>query len=395
MIAQRLPPEILLSIFNNIPRVRAKPSSYITGQVDPMRGIPRVCKSWYLPGTEVLYKFVCVPRVAAVLQFHKTLIATSSIVPTPPSGAKQRKSRLGSLVKILLLPKRVWDGCPESLVMLFARVIDLCDSLEEIQVICNLTQDSRFPHQLPIYPLPLPINKHSNLKIIALANADNHLYTNFPFNPARFPCLEELCLSGFRISTEVNPEDLQVLPKLKMARFESCDIGRLEEWLIRCPQLTRLEFDLSNWVVQHGGILEKNTLRVLQWSRSLNPVRLSHISECNNLIALTIDYNTFNQQWDLIPISIIHLSILFKESDTPDTELFKKFAVCGPPILRVALKFLLLRISRTHPWIVENQSRLEEQFKEKGVAVTLDLTKFGPRMYSCFCLDLLILIPSL
>ena len=58
--AQRLPQEILLHIFNAVPRARPQPSSYQVSQLDAMRHIPLVCRSWHAPATEILYKFVSV-----------------------------------------------------------------------------------------------------------------------------------------------------------------------------------------------------------------------------------------------------------------------------------------------------------------------------------------------
>lgn len=58
--AQRLPQEILLHIFNAVPRARPQPSSYQVSQLDAMRHVPLVCRSWHAPATEILYKFVSV-----------------------------------------------------------------------------------------------------------------------------------------------------------------------------------------------------------------------------------------------------------------------------------------------------------------------------------------------
>ncbi|KIM33471.1 hypothetical protein M408DRAFT_326181 [Serendipita vermifera MAFF 305830] len=382
-IAQQLPHEILLQIFNLIPRVRAKPSSYITGQVDPMRHIPRVCKNWFNPGTEVLYKFVCVPRVASAMLFYRTLAAKThphsllGFLKERRRRSEQRSVGLGSLVKILLLPKRVWVGCPPGLTVLFSRIINACDSLDEIQVICTIMHDPRFPHQIPRYPLPTPIGKHANLKTIALANAEASLWTNFPLFSEQFPNLEDICLSGFRISDLVDPSNLQPLLKLKSIRLESCDIGNLERWLMTCPALRKVEIDLSVWnVLPGGGVFPQ--LTILQWSRTSTPIDLIHISECNDLQTLTTDYHTFQYQWKHIPRHIQDLNIIAREADVPTQSDFSEFIRGFEGVSLGRLRHMTLRIAKENPWIIENAGWLRELTKEHDVDLELDLTKFGP-----------------
>lgn len=403
------------SIFNLIPRVRAKPSSYITGQVDPMRHIPRVCKAWFNPATEVLYKFVCVPRVNAAMLLYRTLTAKAhpdsllgflkDKAKRGKKGSSERKgSGLGGLVRVLLLPKRVWVGCPPRLVLLFTRIIGLCDSLDEIQVICTIAHDERFSHQVPRYPLPIPLHKHTQLKSLALANAEATLWTNFPIFSNQFPELEELCLSGFRISNLVRAEEVGPLPKLRSIRLESCDIGTLEGWLATCPLLRTLEIDLSVWTVgPDGGIFGRDMLTSLQWSRTSTPIDLNHVAKCKNLRLFTTDYPTFRHQWELVPPNIAHLLVIFRDADTPSKQPFSDFfeaAECVNGWGRSAqiqeeeaeeskapkespqetrLERLTVRIAMANPWIVENAEWLKGLCKEKGVQLELDLTKFGPR----------------
>ncbi|PVG04251.1 hypothetical protein CPB86DRAFT_792962 [Serendipita vermifera] len=353
-LAQRLPEEILLHIFNLVPRVRAKPSSYITGQVDPMRHIPRVCKAWFNPATEVLYKFVCVPRVNSAMLFYRTM--ASQVHPHSQLGfLKERRKKkkkedqkadvsgLGSLVKILLLPKRV------------------------------------FPHRLPTYPLPIPIGKHRGLKSLALANAEASLWTNFPLFSDQFPNLEELCLSGFRISTLIEATEVKPLLQLRYVRLESCDIGRLESWLIQCPKLRRLEIDLSVWnVPADGGIFSKDTLTRLQWSRTSTPIDLKHITSCKHLRTFTTDYHSFRTQWRFIPRRVHHLYIIFREADEPTKAVFTAFMEDSELVALGSLERLTVRIAKANPWIAENVEWLKALTKEKKVKLDLDLTKFGP-----------------
>jgi len=311
---------------------------------------------------------------------------------------KKSASGLGGLVRILLLPKRVWVGCPPRLVLLFTRILSLCDSLDEIQVICTITHDPRFPHQIPRYSLPIPMYKHTNLKTLALANAEASLWTNFPLFPGQFPLLEELCLSGFRISGLVRPEEVGILKKLRSVRLESCDIGSLEGWLAMCPSLKTLEIDLSVWTVGiNGGIFAKDTLTSLQWSRTSTPIDLAHISRCKQLRMLTTDYNTFSRQWASIPPKIAHLFIIFRESDEPSCETFSDFLDRGGCVnkwgntsqdeeggessKKAGLERMTVRIAMANPWIVKKAEWLRQLCQEKSVQLELDLTKFGPREY--------------
>lgn len=351
-----------------------------------MRHIPRTCRAWFAPATEILYKFVCVPRVASAMLLYRTL--ASKAQPQSLLGylkerrrrSQQRGTSLGSLVKTLLLPKRVWVGCPPRLTVLFAGIINLCDSLDEIQVICTIVHDIRFPHRIPRYPLPIPMGKHSNLKSIALANAEATLWTNFPLFSNQFPNLEDICLSGFRISTLVSPDELQPLLKLRSMRLESCDIGNLERWLMTCPLLTKLEIDLSVWTISpDGGIFTKDTLTSLQWSRTSTPIDLVHVVECKNLRTLTTDYHTFQRQWKNIPRHIDSLHIIAREADVPVPNDFVQFLNASEVVTLGRLDHLTLRIAKENPWITQNAEWLKKLTKSKGVALDLDLTKFGPR----------------
>lgn len=366
-----------------------------------MRHIPRVCKNWFNPGTEVLYKFVCVPRVASAMLFCRTLSAKAhpdsllGFLRDRRRRSQQRGAGLGSLVKTLLLPKRVWVGCPPRLTILFSRIINLCESLDEIQVICTIMHDPGFPHQIPRYPLPIPLGKHANLKCIALANAEASLWTNFPLFSEQFPNLEEICLSGFRISNLVDPAELKPLLKLKSIRLESCDIGNLERWLMTCPTLQSVEIDLSVWNVSPGGGIFPQ-LTSLQWSRTSTPIDLAHISECEDLRTFTTDYHTFQRQWRRLPRHIRDLHIIAREADVPTKTDFSEFMRGFESMSVGRLRHLTLRIAKENPWIKENADWLKELTKEHGVKLELDLTKFGPREFGCFgCLKLTLMVSIL
>lgn len=309
-------------------------------------------------------------------------------------------------MKILLLPKRVWVGCPPRLLVLFSRIIAACTSLQEIQVITPILCDDRFPHSLPRYSLPIPLHRHMQLKSLALANAEASLWTNFPLFGGQFPELEELCLSGFRISGLVKVEDVGggiKWPKLRSIRLESCDIGSLENWLCQCPSLVTLEIDLSVWNVgPNGGIFGTDKLESLQWSRTSTPIDLKYIKECQNLKMLTIDWNTFRRQWQSIPAYISYLFIIFREADTPSKDPIMNFfesdeeriGITARPNVRERemitgegaacvsmrrLKTLAIRIAVNNPWMTSNMEWLKNLCRQKGVALEMDLTKFGPR----------------
>jgi hypothetical protein len=224
------------------------------------------------------------------------------------------------------------------------------------------------------------MGKHSNLKSIALANAEATLWTNFPLFSNQFPNLEDICLSGFRISTLVSPDELQPLLKLRSMRLESCDIGNLERWLMTCPLLTKLEIDLSVWTISpDGGIFTKDTLTSLQWSRTSTPIDLVHVVECKNLRTLTTDYHTFQRQWKNIPRHIDSLHIIAREADVPVPNDFVQFLNASEVVTLGRLDHLTLRIAKENPWITQNAEWLKKLTKSKGVALDLDLTKFGPR----------------
>jgi len=69
---------------------------------------------------------------------------------------------------------------------------------------------------------------------IALSNADQNTWTKFPIPTGVYTQLEEITLSGFRISKDIDPDTLPTLSRLKIIRYESCDLGQTDVWLLRC-----------------------------------------------------------------------------------------------------------------------------------------------------------------
>lgn len=282
------------------------------------------------------------------------------------------------------MPKRVWQGCPQSLMTLFIRVINLCDSLEELQVICDLEDHQRLYGKVvlgavrrPQYVLPIPAGRHINLRAIALSNADQSTWTKFPIPTGVYTQLEEITLSGFRISKDIDPDTLPTLPHLKVIRYESCDLGQTDQWLLRCKKLRDLQIDLSIWepTCRPPALLLADTLESLQVSRGSTHYRffeIAWVGGAQNMRSLTVDWETLQKGWKRLPVCLNELCVILKDEEPVDKSTFEGIL----PSVEGSLKKLILRLNKTHEGVKEKEMMIELG-KKHSIEVEFDVMSFS------------------
>ena len=267
---------------------------------------------------------------------------------------------------------------------LFIRVISLCDSLEELQVICDLEDHQKLHGKVvlgavrrPQYVLPVSAGRHVNLRAIALSNADQNTWTKFPIPTGVYTQLEEITLSGFRISKDIDPDTLPTLHRLKTIRYESCDLGQTDVWLLRCTQLRDLQIDLSIWepTCRPPALLQADTLSSLQVSRGSAHYRffeISWVAGAQNLRSLTVDWETLQKGWKHLPVCLNELCVILKDEEPVDKPTFEIML----PSVEGSLKKLVLRLNKTHEGVKEKEAMIELGTKH-SIEVEFDVMSFS------------------
>jgi hypothetical protein len=274
---------------------------------------------------------------------------------------------------------------------LFIRVVDLCDSLEELQVICDLEDHQKLHGKVvlgavrrPQYVLPIPAGRHVDLRAIALSNADQNTWTKFPIPTGTYGGLEEITLSGFRISKDLDPDALPALPRLQVIRYESCDLGQTDRWLLRCTQLRDLQIDLSIWepACRPPALLAADSLRSLQVSRGSAHYRffeIAWVARAQQLRALTVDWETLQKGWQHLPVCLNELCVILKDEEPVDRSTFEDML----PSVEGSLKKLILRLNKTHEGVKVKEAMIELG-KKHSIEVEFDVMSFSRGGSLCF-----------
>ena len=260
----------------------------------------------------------------------------------------------------------------------------MCDSLEELQVICDLEDHQKLHGKVvlgairrPQYVLPVPAGRHVHLRAIALSNADQNTWTKFPIPTGVYTQLEEITLSGFRISKDIDPDTLPTLPYLKIIRYESCDLGQTDMWLLRCKQLRDLQIDLSIWepTCRPPALLQADTLKSLQVSRGSAHYRffeISWVAGAQNLRSLTVDWETLQKGWKHLPVCLNELCVILKDEELVDKPTFEIML----PSVEGSLKKLVLRLNKTHDGVKEKETMIALGQKH-SIEVEFDVMSFS------------------
>lgn len=361
-LATRLPPEILLDIFEYLPRHGPK---YWSGIDDPATvtwNIALVCRGWHGAATEFLYHSICLTTAKSVHGLCRTL---------------QIQPSLRSLIKVITLPTRGPGRIPSPIVTIFARVINMIDSLERVDSPVDYLPSGTYEGWTGSEEVfPLAPGKHRNISHLAIFG-DNYHKGRFDRQVTSFHNLRVLELSAIRLSSPVDPQTtpiLNCLERIIISYFNN--LPYLDEWLLACPRLRVVDLirlpapNPVPKILACGRITHMGISECWQWSKESTRWFRTY----TRFKSLDISKDTLLCHLDKFPRPLDTMRIRFRTSEhLPPAQLQQHFEA------NPGLKNLILRFDEANERMVYLKSDFILVCNQHEVAISFEISSFVER----------------
>lgn len=317
VIAQRLPVEILITIFELLilpaRLTRVHLSRHRNADVQTWSSLPYVCTQWYRPALSVLYASIEIRTYKETLSFLRTL---------------QIHPHLRPLIKSLHLPMRVRVRCPPEVQKLFCQIIHLVEDLQEMSTTGIYTQGT------PQHPgtvnqthvenatlaraclsLPIAPDRHQGLVYLELRGERTPPAISLPNQLLAFRCLRRLTLADVVLTEQLDPKVFPTLPLLETISFYNRNsLLLLDDWLCAHPNLQTLGMYEAQGpstiprIVSSGRIKYMEMMHCVahQWrGASIS----SWFNACKSLRKLRVSDDLFLHHPDLLPTNLEELRL--------------------------------------------------------------------------------------
>ncbi|CAG7852766.1 SubName: Full=Uncharacterized protein {ECO:0000313/EMBL:CCA72358.1} [Serendipita indica DSM 11827] len=316
VIAQRLPVEILIAVFEMIilpPRLtRVHLSRHRNADAETWISLPYICSQWYPIALSVLYASIEIRTYKQTLSLLRAL---------------QTYPHLRKLIKGLHLPMRVGVPCPLEVYRLFCQIIHLVDDLRELSAtgVCGqpvfqypgtfIQTDDKAAWTKSSLSLPIAPDRHQDLVYLELRGELTTLSVSLPPQLFSFQGLKQLTLANIALTERLNPGVTPKLPLLEAITFTNRNpILLLDDWLCAHPKLHTLRMyeargpTIIPRLISSGKIKRMEMMHCVtyQWNRELIS---SWFNACTSLRELRVSDDIFLQNSDLVPINLEELRV--------------------------------------------------------------------------------------